>query len=195
MNLLKPKFFTYINSFRTHYYKPFHYDDHYYGKFEYHDRNKYPRKLSSDKKVDLLGEVHDIRNAEIVPSPFHIVRRIHSIYNQPWHIKVTLRRLNLHSSYNGDCVIVPNTPQFNSLILKVKHLVTLKPAIFEDGKLPEESDIGALKVCPFTGHVIKDERLRLNSSNLYQGKPELFRGNMLRSRINHFSNFPFGTVT
>lgn len=165
--------------------KAFSYDDAYYGKFDYHDRNMYPRRLSSFKEEELLDEIHAIKSLEIEnPSPFHVVRRINSMSQMPWSQKVTLRRLNLHSQANGECVIVPNTPQFNALILKVKHLLQLKPARFENGKMPTEEDIGAIKVCPYTGWIKIDEKLRLQANRLNIEKPTLFQGNHLRGKIN-----------
>lgn len=169
---------------RHFYGEPFSYDKHYTGKFDYHDHNKYPRRLSLYTEEELLEEIHAIKAVEIEkPSPFHVLRRIRSISKLPWHQKVTLRRLNLHSSFNGECVIVPNTPQFNALIAKVKHLLHLKPAKFPDGRIPTEDDIGALKICPYTGTVKIDEKLRLQSKRLNIEKPSLWQGNHLRSKI------------
>lgn len=174
-----------VISTRTHYYKPFSYDNHYYGKFDYHDQNKYPRRMSVYKELEILDEIHKIKNMEVdKPSPFHVVRRIGSI-NQPWHIKVTLRRLNLHSSCKGDVAVIPNTPQFNALLHKVKHLIELKPATFSNGKIPTEEDIGALRICPYTGNVTIDEKIRMQKHRLHPGKSLLFQGNMLRGKINN----------
>lgn len=170
---------------RSYYKKAFSYEDRYTGKFDYHNQEMYPRRLSPYKEEELLDEVHAIRANEIEnPSPFHVVRRIRSMGNISWTQKVTLRRLNLHSSFNGECVVIPNTPQYNSLIAKVKHLLQLKPAIFENGQIPTEQDIGALKVCPYTGKVRVDEKLRLLSQRLAADKPLLFQGSMLRYKIN-----------
>lgn len=170
--------------FRTYYKKPFFYENKYFGKFDYHDQIKYPKGLCPIKEEELLDEVHAIRAKQIDnPSPFHIVRRIRTMNGLPWNQKVTLRRLNLHSSQNGDCVVVPNTPQYNALIAKVKHLIQLKPAKFVDGRIPNEEDIGAVKVCPFTGNVQIDEKLRLQSGRLNLEPPLLFRGNLLRNKI------------
>lgn len=171
--------------FRSYYKKQFFYEERYDGKFDYHDQSKYPRKMSPYKEEELLDEIHAIRAVEIEkPSPFHVVRRVKSMNGLPWNQKVTLRRLNLHSSKNGDCVIVPNTPQFNSLIAKVKHLLQLKPAIFADGRVPTEEDIGAIKICPYTGQIKIDEKLRLTSKRLNIEPPLLFQGNHLRQKIN-----------
>lgn len=170
---------------RSYYKKPFFYDNKYLGKFDYHDKEKYPIKISPFKEEELLDEVHAIKATKIEnPSPFHVVRRIKSMSFLPWNQKVTLRRLNLHSSFNGECVVVPNTPQFNAMLAKVKHLLQLKPAVFADGKIPTEEDIGALKVCPYTGTVRIDEKLRLQATRLNIEKPILFQGNHLRSKIN-----------
>lgn len=173
------------NFIRFYYKEQFHYDPLYKGKFEYHDQSKYPKKLSSYKEEELLEEIHAIRGLTIEnPSPFHVVRRIRTMAGLPWTQKVTLRRLNLHSSFNGECVIVPNTPQFNAMLAKVKHLLQLKPAKFSDGKIPTEDDIGALKVCPYTGQIKIDEKLRFQSKRLCPERPILFQGNHLRSKIN-----------
>lgn len=170
---------------RNVYKEPFSYDDKYYGKFDYHDNNLYPRRMSPYKEEELLDEVHAIRAIEIInPSPFHVVRRVRTMKGLPWNQKVTLRRLNLHSSFNGECVIVPNTPQFNALLIKVKHLLQLKPAKFPDGRIPTEDDIGALKVCPYTGVIRIDEKLRLQARRLNTENPELFKGKHLRHKIN-----------
>lgn len=170
---------------RTHFKAPFFYGKHYMGGFDYDNLERYPRKRNFIKDEDLLDEVHSIKNMQIEhPSPFHVVRRVKSMSNLPWNQRVTLRRLNLHSSFNGECVIVPNTPQFNALIAKVKHLLTLKPAMFPNGRIPSEDDIGALKVCPYTGVVRIDEKLRLQDKRLNLENPYLFRGNFLRAKIN-----------
>lgn len=172
-------------SLRTHFKPPFFYGPHYMGGFDYHNRERYPRKPSRTKEEDLLDEVHEIRRMKIDnPSPFHVVRRVKTMSKLPWTQKVTLRRLNLHSSFNGECVVIPNTPQFNALIAKVKHLLTVKPAILPDGRIPNEDDIGALKVCPYTGVISIDEKMRLQEKRLCAEKPELFRGNFLRYQIN-----------
>lgn len=170
---------------RTYYKKPFFYEDRYSGDFDYHDRYKYPKRMGSLQEEELLDEVHAIRDQKIdEPSPFHIIRRIRPMYRLHWSQKVTLRRLNLHSASNGDVVIVPNTPQFNSMIAQVKHLIQLKPAKFVDGRIPTEEDIGALKVCPFTGAVKIDEKLRPQQRRLNTEKPLLWQGNHLRAQIN-----------
>lgn len=172
-------------SLRTVFKEPFSYDNKYYGKFDYHDQNLYPRRLSPFKEEELLDDIHAIKAIQVDnPSPFHVVRRVKTMSNLPWTQKVTLRRLNLHSAKNGECVIVPNTPQFNALLLKVKHLLNLKPAKFENGRIPTEEDIGALKVCPYTGLIKIDERLRLQANRLNLEKPYLFQGNHLRAKIN-----------
>lgn len=169
---------------RSHFKPPFSYNDRYTGKFDYHDQEKYPRRLNPFKEEELLNEVHSIRAIEINnPSPFHVVRRIRPMSYLPWTQKVTLRRLNLHSSFNGECVIVPNTPEFNAMLHKVKHLLQLKPARFANGKIPTEEDIGAIKVCPYTGTIKIDEKLRLQAKRLNDEKPILFRGNHLRNKI------------
>lgn len=166
-------------------YKPvFSFNNKYLGRFDYHDQEKYPRKLSPYKEEELLDEIHATRNLQIDnPSPFHVVRRIRSMTQIPWNQKVTLRRLNLHSSFNGECVLVPNTPQFNDMLSKVKHLIELRPAIFVDGKIPTEEDIGAIKICPYTGQIKVDEKLRLLANRVNVEKPPLFRGNNLRHQI------------
>lgn len=166
-------------------YKPvFSFNDRYLGKFDYHDREKYPRRMAPHKEEELLDEIHSIRELQIEnPSPFHVVRRVRSMHKLPWNQKVTLRRLNLHSSFNGECVLVPNTPQFNEMLFKVKHLLQLRPAIFEGGKIPTEEDIGAIKVCPYTGKIKIDEKLRLLAARVNVEKPPLWRGNKLRHII------------
>lgn len=174
------------------YKEAFSYDNNYLGKFDYHDQNMYPKRLSFFKEEELLDEIHAIKALEVEnPSPFHVVRRIKTMSYLPWNQKVTLRRLNLHSMKNGECVIVPNTPQFNALLLKVKHLLHLKPARFENGRIPTEDDIGAIKVCPYTGSVKIDEKLRLLANRLNTEKPVLFQGNHLRSKINRLYGLSF----
>lgn len=179
---------TILNTFTRSYYKqPFFYEEKYFGIFDKHDHEKYPRKMHPYKEEELLDEVHAIRAIEIKnPSPFHIITRVRGFSNEclPWTQRVTLRRLNIHSSKNGDVVLVPNTPQFNALINKVKHLILLKPALFANGKIPSQEDIGALKVCQHTGTVTVDEKLRMRASRLNLEKPLLFQGNHLRHKIN-----------
>jgi ribosomal protein L30/L7E len=173
-------------STRSYYKKKWTYEDKYMGKFDYHDREKYPRRMGAYKEEELLDDVHAIRNLEIEnPSPFHIVTRIRGFTDEklPWTQKVILRRLNIHSTQNGDVVVVPNTPQFNAMIHKVKHLIQLKPALFVDGKLPREEDIGALKVCPHTGTVKVDEKLRLRGQRLNIERPLIWQGNFLRNKL------------
>jgi ribosomal protein L30/L7E len=174
-------------STRSYYKKKWTYDDKYMGKFDYHDKEKYPRRLGAYKEEELLDEVHAIRNLKIdKPSPFHVITRIsgHKEHHLPWTQQVILRRLNIHSSYNGDIAVVPNTPQYNSMINKVKHLVALKPATFADGKMLTEDDIGAVKVCQFTGKITIDEKLRLRGRRLNLEKPLMFQGNFLRHKLN-----------
>lgn len=179
---------------RSYYKERFSYAPIYKGRFDYHDQSKYPRKLSSYKEEELLEEIHAIRAIELEnPSPFHIVRRVRSMSGIPWTQKVTLRRLNLHSSFNGECSIVPNTPQFNALLAKVKHLLQLKPAKFSDGRIPTEDDIGALKICPYTGLVKIDDKLRLQSKRLCPERPLLFQGNLLRSKIDRLIGLHHGS--
>lgn len=166
-------------------YKPvFSFNNRYLGKFDYHDHEKYPKILGPYKEEELLDEIHAIRNLQVEnPSPFHVVRRIRPMARLPWNQKVVLRRLNLHSSFNGECVLVPNTPQFNVMLHKVKHLLTLKPAIFVDGRIPTENDIGAIKLCPYTGQIKIDEKLRLLANRVNIEKPSLWRGRGLRYQI------------
>lgn len=175
-----------ILSTRSYYKKKWTYDDKYMGKFDYHDREKYPRRMSPHKEEDLLSEVHAIRNLQIDnPSPFHIITRVRGFEEGalPWHQQVILRRLNIHSSFNGDVVVVPNTPQYNEMINKVKHMIVLKPAIFANGRVPTEDDIGALRVCPSTGVVEVDEKLRMRAERLSLERPLMFQGNFLRNKL------------
>lgn len=175
-----------VTQIRSYYKKKWTYDNKYMGQFDYHDQNKYPRGLGSYKEEELLDDVHTMRRTPVEnPSPFHIITRVRG-FNQgalPWHQQVVLRRLNIHSSTNGDVVIVPNTPQFNALINKIKHLIVLKPALFANGQVPKEDDIGALKVCPWTGVVEIDEKLRLRNKRLDLEKPLMFQGNFLRAKL------------
>lgn len=170
---------------RNYYKKPFSYDDFYRGKFDYHNRNEYPRSMSKIKEEELLDEVHSIKNNPIEnPSPFHLVKRYKGSSNtiRGWHTWVTLRRLNLHSARSGDIAVVPNTPQYNAMIEKVKHLLIVKPLALPDGRIPTESDIGAIKVCAETGNVTIDERTRLLGKRQYE-KPLLWRGKQLRHKL------------
>lgn len=173
-------------STRSYYKKKWTYDDKYTGKFDYHDRGMYPKRMSPYKEEELLDEIHAIRRMQIDnPSPFHVITRVrgHPQGPLPWNQQVILRRLNIHSSYNGDVAVVPNTPQYNDMINKVKHLISLKPAKFSNGKMPTEEDIGALKVCQWTGEVKVDEKLRLRAQRLNLEKPLMFQGNFLRHKL------------
>lgn len=181
--ILKPASPILRCAIRTVFQERFTYNDQYFGKFDYHDREKYPRKMAQAKEEALLDDIREMKEKEQPPSPFHIVTRIKSSWNSDWHIKVLLRRLNLHSSRAGDCVIVPNTPQFNDMLRQVKHLITLRPATFE-GRIPTKEDIGAIKVCPQTGVIKIDEKVRMLESRVNLEKPPLFRGNELRHKIN-----------
>ena len=126
---------------RSYYKDHFTYTPIYKGVFDYNDQTKYPRRMPAFKEEELLDEIHAMRAKQIDnPSPFHVVRRIKSMAKLPWTQKVTLRRLNLHSVRNGECVVVPNTPQFNSMLYHVKHLLELKPAKFADGRIPSEDE-------------------------------------------------------
>lgn len=167
----------------------FRYENHYRGHFDYHDQNKYPRRLARSKEEELLDDIAAIRKKEIEPSPFHLVKRIESMSHCPWWQKVILRRLNLHSTASGDVEVIPNTPQFNALLSKVKHLIQLKPATFEDGSLITENDIGSLKICFETGKITKDDRLRQNEKRLCPERPVLFRGNHLRYQLARLHRF------
>lgn len=175
-----------ILSTRSYYKKKWTYNDQYTGKFDYHDKEMYPRGMGPYKEEELLHEIHEVRNLQVEnPSPFHVITRVrgHKEGALPWNQQVILRRLNIHSSYNGDVVVVPNTPQYNAMINKVKHLIALKPAVFANGKMPTEEDIGALKVCQWTGTVEIDEKLRLRGQRLNLEKPLMFQGNFLRNKL------------
>lgn len=164
--------------------EPFSYGYRYRGGFDYHDTERYPHRFPIYKEEELLDEVHAIKNMTIDnPSPFHVVRRIKDMKGLPWNQKVTLRRLNLHSTLNGESAVIPNTPQFNNMLMKVKHVLSLKPAIFEDGRIPSEEDIGAIRVCPFTGKIKIDEKLRLLAKRVNIEKPPLFQGKFLRYKL------------
>lgn len=140
--------------------------------------------MASTKEEELLDEVHAIKNLKIdQPSPFHVVRRIKPWGHLPWNQKITLRRLNLHSQTLTETTIVPNTPQFNDLLFKVKHLIEVKPARFKNGRVPTEEDIGAIKLVPGFGEIIVDEKLRMLESRVNIEKPPLFRGSMLRHKL------------
>lgn len=170
---------------RSHFKPPFSYENIYRGKFDYHDQRKYPKSLSAYKEEELLDEIHTIKAKQIdKPSPFHIVTRVRGTAGtiMGWTQWVTLRRLNLHSRRPGDVAIIPNTPQYNALIAKVKHLLTVTPAVMPDGRIPSEEDIGALKVCPYTGKVIVDEKLRLLAKRQYE-QPLMWKGNFLRYKL------------
>jgi len=170
---------------RSHFKPVFTYEDKYYGKFDYHDQQKYPRRISSIKEEELLDEIHAIK-AQVIdkPAPFHIVKRIRGNGStiKGWQVWVCLRRLNLHSDEPGDVAVVPNTPQYNALISTVKHLVRVIPVKLPDDRFPTEEDIGAIKVCPYTGKVEKDERLRFLAKRQYE-KPYLWKGNHLQYKL------------
>lgn len=172
---------------RTHFKEPFTYDlIPYKGSFDGHNPKLNPRRMNPYKEEELLIDIHKMRNMEIhEPSPFHVVRRIKSMGPLPWTQKVTLRRLNLHSSRNGECMIIPNTPQYNDMLMKVKQVITIVPAVFENGRIPTEDDIGAIKVCPYTGKISVDEKLRLNQNREAKEKSLFMRGSKFRYMIGH----------
>ncbi|XP_053202120.1 39S ribosomal protein L30, mitochondrial-like [Panonychus citri] len=106
------------------------------------------------------------------PSPFHVVFR----YKKgiiPWTIKVKLRHLGLHGKEIGYPVLIPNTPHFNALLWDVKHLIKLAPVTFPDG-LPTEKDIGATRLCPFTGKFEINDKFRVDPSRVWADVPSDF---------------------
>lgn len=175
---------------RSYYKEKFFYDERYTGLYDGHNQAMHPRRLGAYKEEELLDEVHALRAKKIEnPSPFHVITRIRGFCDEllPWHQRVTLRRLNIHSTQNGDVAVVPNTPQFNELINKVKHLLHLKPAVFANGQPPTEEDIGALKVCPQTGLVTVDQKLRMRAKRVNLLPPVLFQGRKLRYKLYRLS--------
>ncbi|XP_015790472.1 uncharacterized protein LOC107367292 [Tetranychus urticae] len=121
------------------------------------------------------------------PSPFHIVFRHKKTNTEPWMIKVKLRSLGLHGSAVGYPVLVPNTPHFNALLWDVKHLIRLKPVIFTNG-IPTEKDIGATKLCMFTGKFEINEAFRVNDEKVWGEQTSgFYQGNYLRDYLRKLS--------
>ena len=79
--------------------------------------------------------------------------------------------------------MLPNTPHFNKLLWEVKHLIKLKPVIFTNG-IPTEKDIGATRLCPYTGRFEINEAFRVNSHRLNTDQKSIFyQGNYLRNYL------------
>lgn len=167
-----------------------------------------PRKNDYDLE-EAAKEFQKIKASKVTePSPFHVVCRIKKTTGVPWNEKVILRRLGnffyygnklihlnnaiklslgLHQRTPGEPVVLPNTPHFNKLLLEIKHLIRVKPVIFTNG-IPTEKDIGATRLCPFTGRFEINEAFRVDDRRLNGDKKSLFyQGNYLRDYLRKLS--------
>jgi len=62
-------------------------------------------------------------------------------------------------------VIVKNVPSINKHLFVCKHMVRIKPLIFNDG-VPSLDDIGASKLFPHNGHLTIGDQLNFNKMNI-----------------------------
>ncbi|RWS15150.1 39S ribosomal protein L30: mitochondrial-like protein [Dinothrombium tinctorium] len=142
---------------------------------------RHPKPVINDHDLHYqLQKIKELKQSVIAdPSPFHVVWRYKPFSYLPWYEKIILRRLGLNSKSWCDPVVVPNTPHFNKLLWQVKHLIRLKPITFPNG-IPTEKDIGATKLCQYTGVLQVNEALRVDDKRLYGDKlPALYEGKYL----------------
>nr|CAG4638776.1 EOG090X0EYV [Cyclestheria hislopi] len=71
------------------------------------------------------------------PSKVHMVEKIRCLKKKPYWEKNIMKELGLDGK-RSIIAIVPNTPDFNSKLWKVKHLVRITPITFPNG-LPEDN--------------------------------------------------------
>ncbi|XP_074605607.1 mitochondrial ribosomal protein L30 [Brevipalpus obovatus] len=120
-------------------------------------------------------------------SPFHVAFRTQQINKVEWTLKVKLRHLGLNSARPGVPVVLPNTPHFNALLWDVKHLIALKPIKFVNG-FPSEADIGATRLCPFTGKFEINEAYRVDDGRVWADVPsDFYKGDYLRNYLRKLS--------
>ncbi|XP_059611426.1 large ribosomal subunit protein uL30m [Phlebotomus argentipes] len=81
----------------------------------------------------------DHQDPSFVPSKLFMVRRIGPYKGIPYWEKRIIRDLGLSQSQN-EIAVVKNTPDMNSLLWKVKHLIKITPITFPHGE-PTEEDI------------------------------------------------------
>ncbi|CAG2170966.1 unnamed protein product [Oppiella nova] len=156
----------------------------YKGPFDYkRDHTKayrYPFGINKGAIEDTINEINQIRQLDLKDtdvSPFHLVWRYKTMTHIPWHEKYVLSHLGLHQKECHIRVVVPNTPHFNGLLWRVKHLIQLMPIAFPDG-IPTEEDVGCVKLNTYTGalsvnpsHKVSADRIDLaKSDDIYYGK-------------------------
>ncbi|XP_062621103.1 uncharacterized protein LOC134282713 [Saccostrea cucullata] len=117
-------------------------------------RNKYVNrtalKRNRQKKNDmswaaeLLNYQKNVLKEQPEPSPLHLVKRIKSLYGRPQKEKTCMEKIGFTAKPGSkdapSSVIVKNTPKINSMLMLVKHLVTITPITFPYGYPESEAD-------------------------------------------------------
>jgi hypothetical protein len=90
------------------------------------------------------------------PHELHLIKKVASIFGEPWWVRSALAKLGFNSSRNSEWSIVfniqPNTVEVNSTLYKVKHMVKVLPITFVNG-YPTEQDIGNTQINLETGEL------------------------------------------
>jgi len=74
------------------------------------------------------------------PSPVLMVKRVKSLYGEPWFNKNYLQQIGLGEKENLKKIsILPNIPSVSLMLFKVKHLIEIKPVTFPNG-MPDDFD-------------------------------------------------------
>ncbi|XP_054153597.1 uncharacterized protein LOC128952263 [Oppia nitens] len=168
----------------------FQYETIYKGPFDYKRRHtrayRYPFGINKESIEDQINEMNQLRQREINDqhvSPFHLVWRYKTMARIPWHEKYVLSHLGLHQRENDIRIVVPNTPHFNGLLWKVKHLIKLIPMSFPDG-IPTEEDIGCCKLNPVTGALNINKSYKVSNERVAGAKwDDIFYGRYLREYL------------
>jgi len=79
-----------------------------------------------------------------VPSKVYMVQRVRCLKKKPYWDKDVMKKLGLDGN-RSEIAIVPNTPQYNALLFKVKHLIRITPVTFPQG-IPNASDLSGARL-------------------------------------------------
>ncbi|XP_055700472.1 39S ribosomal protein L30, mitochondrial [Phlebotomus papatasi] len=105
----------------------------------------------------------DHKDPPIEPSKLFMVKRIKPYKGIPFWEKRIIRDLGIDES-TSEIAIVKNTPEMNTLLWKVKHLVKITPITFPYGE-PTEEDIN-YTFLKETGECIVAKEIKVDDSRL-----------------------------
>ncbi|CAG2112386.1 unnamed protein product [Medioppia subpectinata] len=160
----------------------------YKGPFDYkrdHTKAyKYPFGINKSAIEEEMNQINELRQHELKQvSPFHLVWRHKDIYDMAWHERYVLSHLGLHQKEPNLRVVLPNTPHFNDLLWKVKHLIQLMPIAFPDG-VPTDRDVGSVKLNTNTGVMNVNPNYKVSNERLDSAKShDIFYGRYLREYL------------